>query len=207
MGLQIRGCACGASGPPILCAKIESDDAGDAWSACWSPSGALLAVGHDDGKVLIYEMGDAPATSDTDPTAADEDDGVPSAAPAHAATILEDFGMESVHCCCFGREALLATGGWEGELRLWEASPAEDAAGAATVWACIATLAGHDGCLRSVDFSPNHRLVATASADSTVRVWRVAQHQCTATLSGHTLAVNSVAFAPTTPDQPTRLGE
>ena len=48
----------------------------------------------------------------------------------------------------------------------------------------------------SVAFSPNSRLLASGSADQTVRLWDVGTRQTQKTLRGHTDWVNSVAFSP-----------
>jgi WD40 repeat protein len=47
-----------------------------------------------------------------------------------------------------------------------------------------------------VAYSPDGRLIATASSDTTVRMWESATGKCARTLEGHTGAVSSVAFSP-----------
>jgi WD40 repeat protein/predicted Ser/Thr protein kinase len=54
---------------------------------------------------------------------------------------------------------------------------------------------GHEGLVNSAAFSPDSRLLATCSADRTVRVWRVDNRACQV-LRGHTDDVFAVAFHP-----------
>ena len=98
--------------------------------------------------------------------------------------------MESVHCCCFSSDgSLLATGSWDGDVRLWETA----------TWNCAATLSGHTGQIRWCDCGSQCEsvcsLLASASADRTVRLWDRNSHQCVAELVGHTADVNCAKFA------------
>jgi WD40 repeat protein len=61
--------------------------------------------------------------------------------------------------------------------------------------ACLQTLEGHSGPARSVAFSGDSTQLASASADSTVKVWDAGSSKCLQTLEGHGGPVRSVAFS------------
>ncbi|HMJ06189.1 MAG TPA: BACON domain-containing carbohydrate-binding protein, partial [Chthoniobacterales bacterium] len=54
---------------------------------------------------------------------------------------------------------------------------------------------GHDTQVNAVAFSPDGQLLASASDDRTVKVWRVSDGTLLATLTGHFDKVNTVAFS------------
>ena len=57
-------------------------------------------------------------------------------------------------------------------------------------------IAGHSSFVRHVAFSPDGKLMASASGDRTVRIWHVADDRLHATLHGHGHTIWSVAFSP-----------
>ena len=59
-----------------------------------------------------------------------------------------------------------------------------------------ATLKGHIHFVHSVVFSPDGRMLASGSFDSTIKLWEVRTGQERAVLGGHTNGVLSVAFSP-----------
>ena len=57
------------------------------------------------------------------------------------------------------------------------------------------TLVGHTDWVRSVDFNPKGRIIASASADKTIRLWNVKTGKHEQTLTGHTDTIWSVSIS------------
>ncbi|PSN59031.1 hypothetical protein BS50DRAFT_682489 [Corynespora cassiicola Philippines] len=62
--------------------------------------------------------------------------------------------------------------------------------------ACLQTLEGHSYVVVSVAFSPDSQRLASASRDSTVKIWDPTSGKCLQTLESYSHVVMSVAFSP-----------
>ncbi|MBE9129057.1 MULTISPECIES: serine/threonine-protein kinase [unclassified Coleofasciculus] len=63
-------------------------------------------------------------------------------------------------------------------------------------WIKVDTLKGHFGSVESVAISPDGQILASSSADQTIKLWQLQDRQELSTLNGHVERVNSVVFCP-----------
>ncbi len=81
---------------------------------------------------------------------------------------------------------LLASGSWDGAIRLWDTRTDE----------LVAVLTGHERPVYSVAFDPSGGSLVSASTDKSVRVWDVATRSQRLVCLGHQGPVHAAAFSP-----------
>jgi WD40 repeat protein/transcriptional regulator with XRE-family HTH domain len=94
----------------------------------------------------------------------------------------------------------LATAGVAGTARVWSLPQGPGSAGDASPGIPTAKLlfmlVGHTAAVEAIAFSPDGKRLATASDDSTTKIWDAQTGQELMTLTGHTGGVFGVAFSP-----------
>ncbi len=86
----------------------------------------------------------------------------------------------------------LAGGSFDGAVYIWALTP--DAPGSVSANLAL-TLKGHTAAVNAVAYSPAENILASASADKTIRIWDPRTGEALLTLTGHTSGVDSIAFS------------
>ena len=63
-------------------------------------------------------------------------------------------------------------------------------------WTCVRTLKAHLSSINSMAFSPDGQILASGSADRTVKLWNLDSNVPLCTLSGHSSLIDAVVFSP-----------
>ncbi|MCI0458831.1 MAG: WD40 repeat domain-containing protein [Gemmataceae bacterium] len=91
-----------------------------------------------------------------------------------------------VSCLAFGARGLLASGGSDGLVRLWQAATGAE----------LAQLAGHKDNVSAIAFAPDGQRLASGGRDGTVRLWDVTTGKELRRFTPQAGPVDGVAFAP-----------
>ncbi|HEY9768843.1 MAG TPA: caspase family protein [Coleofasciculaceae cyanobacterium] len=82
-----------------------------------------------------------------------------------------------------------ATADWNGKIKIWRNYPDGTPK-------LIRTLAGHQDTISQIKYSPDGKLIASASWDKTIKLWDAENGKLIDSLIGHQDGVNSIAFSP-----------
>ena len=149
-------------------------DVSDIVQVAWSDSGSLLATGHKDGPVSLWD--------------------------AQTRRLLHRFENQSVESVNIGgqsgksvislafspTEPLLAAGDWGGNIVLYNTT---------TMEMLRPPLKAHTWRVSSLAFSPDGRTLASAGEGGGLKLWHVVTRQLALTLSGHVGPIRGIAFS------------
>ena len=158
----------------------------------WQPNGTLQQsfVGH---RAAIQEIsfsptGDRLASASADKTVrlwTMSPDGI---ANAKGSIYSARFSPVPLSSSPDANSRFFATAGWDGAIALWKQT--------ADRRTLVRVLKGHDSTIAAIAYSPDGATLASASADKSIKLWRVSEGKAIATLNGHSDGVTSLAFSP-----------
>ncbi|WP_199333391.1 BTAD domain-containing putative transcriptional regulator, partial [Oculatella sp. FACHB-28] len=154
-------------GQPHLSLRAHSDWV---WSIDFSPDGQMLASASDDQTIKIWDINTGRC-------------------------LQQLFCGSKVRALAWSPDQqFLASGSVDQCIRIWEPYMGQ----------CLKTLQGHDNKITTVAWKPMpstssktepQLILATSSADQTVKLWDILSNECVATLQGHNNAVLALAWS------------
>jgi RNA polymerase sigma factor (sigma-70 family) len=143
------------------------------WCLALSPDGKALASGSDDRTIRLWNL-------------------------ATGKEIQQFKCKGAVKALAFSPDGQrLASAGGEDLYPTWKnASPPETAVWEVSSGKQLFTLVGHESGIKSIDYSPDGKLLATGGNDKSVRIWNADNGKEIRRMNDHTGAVEAVAFSP-----------
>ncbi|WP_016952075.1 caspase family protein [Anabaena sp. PCC 7108] len=93
------------------------------------------------------------------------------------------FQVEDINSVNFSKNRVLAAAGWDGKVSIWQKDQ-------------VTKFQAHKDIINAVSFSNDGKILATASADKTVKIWNSQNYQLLKTITGHQNRVTSISFSP-----------
>jgi WD40 repeat protein/nucleoside phosphorylase len=205
-GVEVEGLLeVGAVPPGVGEALPMMVPAAPCYAVAWNQAGDLLASGHDDGSVRLWDVVTGEAirglgghtsaiqsvafSPDGQTLASGSDDNTVrlwDVATGRALRAYEGH-TQGVWSVAFSPDGqTLASGSSDQTVRLWDVATGR----------ALRAYEGHASRVLSVAFSPDGQTLASGSYDQTVRLWDVATGRALRAYEGHTQGVWSVAFSP-----------
>ncbi|OUL26791.1 hypothetical protein BV378_12270 [Nostoc sp. RF31YmG] len=142
------------------------------WSVAFHPQGHFIASGGDDHAAKVWEIGTGQCTKTFQ---------------GHS---------NAIYAIAHNwQQNLLASGHEDQTIKLWDINLNAPQSSKGHIHP-FRILHGHSNRIFSVAFSPNGQLLASASADRTIKIWSPHTGQCLKTLHGHGSWVWAIAFSP-----------
>lgn len=157
-------------------------------AAVFMPDSKSFVTASADGTVKVWEVA---AAREHQKKMEEKNGDAKPAVPKPTQTITAHSGNPVTALAIDKEGKLFATGGSDGNVKLWHADTGKVA---------VTMLGAHPGGVRAVQFSPDGEVLATAGADRTVKLWDPAttdkKPEPLHTLIGHEGPVNAIAFSP-----------
>jgi len=149
---------------------LSVENKAEFWSVAYSPDGKVIACGADDGSVSIWDL----TTRE------------PMDTPNGLLPNVIDKGIPRIWSLSFSDDGrFLAVGCGDGTVRLLNRLTGN-----------LRILEGHLDEVRSVAFAPDSTILASASRDSTVKLWDLPEGQEREILKGYSFGGHACAFSP-----------
>ncbi|MBJ6610946.1 MAG: WD40 repeat domain-containing protein [Candidatus Thiothrix moscowensis] len=164
-----------------------------------TPDGKVLASGHVDGKIRLWEVGETPPSL---PLSGEEQDGSPPDKGELEGVSLQEKGtspkllrvleghsqrIADGRGLAFSPDGeRLASASYDHTVRLWDWHKGSS----------LQVLAGHNGFAQGVAFSADGQTLASSSADQSIILWDAASGQALRRLKGHQNMVFGLQFLP-----------